>query len=297
MLIGLAVVFGSILMGFTMAGGKVAALMQFAEFITIGGAALGSVIVGFSPKAVMGIIKSVIGLIKGNPYKKSTFLDLLVAMHDLFQQGRREGIISLEHHVEDPQNSSILEGYPSFKNNHHAIDLLCDTMKLVIMGSVSAYDLSDMMDIDLEARHEDAIRYSNILTTVADALPGFGIVAAVLGIVVTMQAIGGPAAQVGEKVGAALVGTFLGVLLAYGIAAPISKALEGIALCEGQYLSCIKNAVVSFARGDNPLVSVEFARRSIEPELRPGFGELEDACKRRNKTDSGSTGQSEAQAA
>lgn len=270
-----------------MHGGKIVVLMQYSEFIIIGGAALGSIIIGYSPKAVMAIIRSVTGTLKGNPFTKSTFLELLQAMFDLFQQSRREGLVSLERHVENPETSSILINYPSLTKNHHAVELLCDTLKLVIMGGISVYDLSDMMDIDLEAQHEDAMRVSGIMSTVGDAMPGFGIVAAVLGVVITMQAIGGPAEQVGEKVAAALVGTFLGVLLAYGIFAPLAKSLENVAKCEAQYLACIKNGIVAFARGDNPLVCVEFARRSIEPELRPGFAQLENVCRRRGKADTG----------
>ena len=271
-----------------MHGGKIVVLMQYSEFIIIGGAGLASVIIGYSPKAVMAILKSLSNAMKGNPFGKSSFLELMQAMYDLFQQSRREGLVSLEKHVESPETSSIFVNYPSLTKNHHAMELLCDTMKLVIMGGISVYDLSDMMEMDLEAQHEDAMRIPGILSTVGDAMPGFGIVAAVLGVVITMQAIGGPAQQVGEKVAAALVGTFLGVLLAYGVFAPLSKALENIAKSEGQYLACVKNGVVAFARGDNPLVCVEFARRSIEPEMRPGFAELENACRRRgSKADAG----------
>jgi chemotaxis protein MotA len=296
LLIGLVIVFGSIVFGYTMHGGKMAALMQTSEFIIIGGAALGSIVIGYSPKAVIGIIKSIVTLLKGNPYKKSSFLQLLQAMYDFFQQGRRGGLMSLERHVEEPQNSDILKNYPSIQSNHHAVELLCDTLKLVIMGGISVYDLSDMMDIDLEAQHEEAMHIPNILTTVGDAMPGFGIVAAVLGVVITMQAIGGPAEQVGEKVAAALVGTFLGVLLAYGIIAPLARSLEAVTKCEAQYMACIKNAVISFARGDNPLVCVEFARRAIEPELRPSFRELEDSCRKRGKSESAGGAESAAAA-
>jgi chemotaxis protein MotA len=278
-LLGIGILLGSVVMGYTMHGGKISVLMQLSEFIILGGAAVGSVIVAYSPKALGAIAKSAAGLMKGNPYKKPVFLELLQAMYEIFQVGRREGMIGLERHVEDPTGSDILSRYQSFLGMHHAIDLFADTMKLIIMGGVKLYDLSDMMDIDLATQHEEAMKISGIFTTLADAMPGFGIVAAVLGVVITMQSIGGPAALVGEKVAAALVGTFLGILLAYGVFAPIAKSLEIVVTCEGQYMSCIKNAVIAFARGDNPLVCVEFARRSIEPELRPSFKELEDACR------------------
>jgi len=291
-LIGLVIVFASILIGYTSHGGKVAVLIQISEFIVIGGSALGSVVIAYSPKAAVDILKSLVSLLKGNPFKKGVFLELLQAMYDTFSVGRKEGLMALEKHVEDPHESEVLKQYPFFYNNHHALDFFADTLKLVVMGGVSTYDLSDMMEIDIEAHHHGSMKMPNILSTVGDAMPGFGIVAAVLGVVITMQAIGGPPEMVGEKVGAALVGTFLGVLLAYGIFAPLSKAVESIAIDEQQYLNCIKNAVVAFARGDAPLICVEFARRNIEPELRPSFRETEDTCRRRGKSDS-----SEAQAA
>jgi len=288
-LIGLAVVIVSILTGYTMHGGKVAALMQYTEFIIIGGSALGSVIIGYSHKAAIQVAKACVGLLKGNPFKKGTFLDLLQAMYELFMLARKEGLMALERHVESPLESDVFTKYPSFCAHHHAVDFLADTLKLVVMGSTNVYDLADMMDIDIEAQNEELMKIPGILNTVGDSMPGFGIVAAVLGVVITMQAIGGPPEKVGEKVAAALVGTFLGVLLAYGIVNPLSKATEAIAKTEAQYLGCIKNAVVAFARGDAPLICVEFARRNIEPELRPSFAEMEDTCKRRAKGDSQSS--------
>lgn len=285
-LVGFGVLFGCIIFGYTMHGGKVAVLIQISEFIIIGGAALGSIIIGYGPKATIGVLMSGLTLLKGSPYKKSTYLELLQAMYDLFYLARKDGVLALEKHVENPHESEVLKKYPSFLSNHHAVNLFADTMKLVIMGGISVYDLSDMMDMDMEATHEEEMKISNVLTTIADAMPGFGIVAAVLGVVITMQAIGGPPEKVGEKVGAALVGTFLGVLLAYGVFSPLAKATETIVAGGSQYMSCIKNAVVAFARGDSPLICVEYARRNIEPELRPGFSELESTCKQRNASGS-----------
>ena len=282
-LIGLAVVIGSILCGYTFAGGKVGALIQPSEFIVIGGSALGSVIVGYSHKAAIEVAKTCLSLLKGNPFKRETFLELLQAMYDLFLVARKDGLMALEQHIEVPEESEVLKQYPMFLGNHHAVEFLCDSLKLVAMGGTTVYDLSDMMEIDMEAQHEQAMKIPQILTTVGDSMPGFGIVAAVLGVVICMQAIGGPPEVIGEKVGAALVGTFLGVLLAYGMINPLAKAVETIVRTEAQYMACIKNAVVAFARGDVPLVCVEFARRNIEPERRPGFAEMEDTVKRRNK--------------
>lgn len=284
-LVGIGIVIVSILTGYTMHGGKIGALMQYTEFIIIGGAAFGSVVIGYSFKGAIGVVTACLGLLKGNPYNKARFLELLQAMYEIFLIGRKGGLISLEKHVENARESEIFQKFPFFVNSHHALDLFADTMKLVVMGGVGVYDLAEMMEMDLEAQHEDANKVTNILSTVADSMPGFGIVAAVLGVVITMQAIGGPPEQVGEKVAAALVGTFLGVLLAYGVFSPLAKATEAIAKSEAQYMSCIKNAVVAFARGDAPLICVEFARRNIEPEARPSFTEVEDTCRNRAKSE------------
>lgn len=285
-LVGFVIVFVSILLGYTLHGGKVAALMQYTEFIIIGGAAFGSVVISSSFKGAVELIKAVLGLIKGNPYTRATFLELLTAMYDVFSLARTEGILALERHAENPHESELFEKYPALLSNHHATDLFADTLKIVIMGGVNIYDLSEMIDIDLETRRHEAMTVPTALTNLADSMPGFGIVAAVLGVVITMQAIGGPPEEVGQKVAGALVGTFLGVLLAYGIFAPLARATEHIASCEMQFLACIKNAIIAFARGDAPLICVEFARRNIEPELRPSFAEMEDACRKRKKADS-----------
>lgn len=286
-LIGLVVLFASILIGYTMHGGKVAALIQVNEFIVIGGAAFASIIIGYSFKAVKSIIQACLGLLKGNPYTEEAFLELLQAMYELFLVGRKGGLIALEKHIENPSESDVFQRFPLFLANHHAIDLFADTLKLVVMGGISVYDLSDLMDIDLEAQHKEASKVSGILSSVGDSMPGFGIVAAVLGVVITMQAIGGKPEVIGEKVAAALVGTFLGVLLAYGVFNPLSKATEIISKSESEYMACIKNATVAFARGDAPLICVEFARRNIEPELRPSFAEMEDTCRGRKPASGG----------
>ncbi len=288
--IGVIIVFASIVMGFTMHGGKLAVLMQVSEFVIIGGAGLGSVIVGYGPKGAVSVLKAGISLLKGNPYKKQTFLDLLHAMYDVFSTARKEGILELEKHAEEPHQSEIFQKYPTLLNNHHALQMLADTLKLVAMGGVTIYALQDLLDIDLESHHEEAAHTPGILSTLADAMPGFGIVAAVLGVVITMGAVGGPPAIIGEKVAAALVGTFLGILLAYGVFAPLARATEAIAKSEAQYLACIRNAVIAFARGDVPLVCVEFGRRNIEPDLRPTFSELEHTCKGLTVVDGGGSG-------
>ena len=220
-----------------------------------------------------------LALLKGNPYSKACYLELLRLLYDLFMLALREGVVALDEHVERPHDSQFFANYPFFHRHPHALSFLADTMKVMISGGVASHDLAEMMEIDLEKTHEEAGKPAQIIAKVADAMPGFGIVAAVLGLVITMGAIGGPPEQVGEKVGAALVGTFLGVLLAYGVFAPIAAALESHNAAEANYLGCIKCALLSFARGDAPLTAAEFARRHIEPDARPSFTEMEEALK------------------
>lgn len=275
-LIGLAVVFGSILVGYLMHHGNIAVLIQVSEFIIIGGAALGSMLIGNPPSVVVGVFKECLQLVKGNPYKKSTFSQLLLMLFELFQLAKQEGMLALEPHVERPRESSIFVKYPFFMAHHHAVAFLTDTLKVLLTGAVDQNDLAEILDLDLERHHEEAMTASRVLSRTGDALPGFGIVAAVLGVVITMGSIGGAASEIGQKVAAALVGTFLGILLAYGVFQPLAQASENIARCEGAYLGCIKTAILAFFRGDPPITAVEFARRNIEPGLRPSFSEIEE---------------------
>ena len=278
-LIGLAVVFGSILVGYTMHGGKVALLIQISEFIIIGGAAFGGVIVGNGISGVQTLIKAVLGLLKPPPVSKEAYMELLQMLFGMFTLARKEGLLALERHVENPESSELFAQYPGITANHHAMEFLCDTVKVILTGAVGHYELNDLMEIDLETHKEEAMKPAHMLSKTGDAMPGFGIVAAVLGVVITMQAINGPPEQIGQKVAAALVGTFLGVLLAYGVFQPLAAALEHNAHAEAQYFQCIRQALIAFARGDAPLTCIEFARRSIEPHVRPGFQEMEEAVK------------------
>lgn len=275
-IIGFVVLFASILVGYTMAGGQVAVLIQISEFIVIGGASLGATLIGNPLSVVMGTFKATLGTFKPSPYTKPAYEELLTLFFNFFQLARREGLVALERHVEDPENSEFFKEYPLFVSNHHALSFLADTMKVVLTGAVETYDLAEVLEVDLEAHHEAAMVIPGVLQTTGDAMPGFGIVAAVLGVVITMGSIGGSPAEIGHHVAAALVGTFLGILLAYGIFAPLSQAVGNQVKAEHQYLLCIKAAILSFARGDSPLTCAEFARRAIDPALRPSFAELEE---------------------
>ncbi len=280
--IGFVILFGSVIFGFTMHGGQLAVLAQVSELIIIGGAAFGSLVIGNKPTEVTHIIKETLGLLKPNPYGRSAYSELLQVLYDVFYAARRDGLVGIESHIEEPENSSLFGKYPSFQQKESAVSFLSDTMKVLLTGAVQDHHLAEILDLDLE-RHEEASMVPSVaLARISDAMPGFGIVAAVLGVIITMGRIGGPAAEIGESIAAALVGTFLGVLLAYGVFAPLSQALELRAKAGDAYMGCIRTAILSFARGDPPITSVEFARRNIEPDDRPSFAELEGLTRRKS---------------
>lgn len=280
-IIGMVVVFASVIVGYTAHHGKLEVLWQPTEFIIIGGAGLGSFLVANPPAVLKRAIVSVIGLLKPNPFTKKAFGELLQLLFEIFQTARKEGLVALEAHIEDPAKSAIFAKYPGFNHHHTARAFLCDTLKVLLTGAVEDHLLSEILEVDLERQHEEEHQVANAIAKVGDAMPGFGIVAAVLGVVITMGAIGGAASEIGEKVGAALVGTFLGVLLAYGVFGPMASALEARQRAEGVYMQVIRTALLSFARGDAPMTCVEFARRSIEPADRPSFAELEQLTRRK----------------
>lgn len=278
-IIGIVIVMLCVVAGYAMHGGNFAILIQINEFIILGGAGLGSFLAANGMKNLQATIKATTGLLKPDPYTKQAYIELLKMMYQLFNVARKEGLLGLEKHIEDPAQSEIIKNFPSFLANHHATAFFCDTMKVILTGSVGPHDLAEMMELDLEISHKEAATPAEAVQTVGDAMPGFGIVAAVLGVIITMGKIGGEAAEIGHSVAAALVGTFLGILLAYGIFAPVARAMMLRLESEGQYLNCIRFALFSFARGESPITCVEFARRNIEPSVRPGFVEMEKAVK------------------
>lgn len=281
LIIGLVIVFGSILGGYIMHGGNIAVLIQVSEFIIIGGAGIGAVVVANPPTVAKRMVTETIGLLKPNPYSEKAYAELLQVLYDVFQTARKEGLVGLEAHIEEPEKSEIFRKYPVFSHHKDAVAMLTDTLKVLLTGAVEDHHLAEILDLDLERQHEEAMAVPGSITRIGDAMPGFGIVAAVLGVIITMGSIGGAAAEIGEKVAAALVGTFLGILLAYGVFGPIAQALEVRVRAHSAYMNCIRTALLSFARGDSPMTSVEFARRNIEPADRPSFAELEELTRRK----------------
>lgn len=278
-LIGLLVVVGAVVGGFTMAGGHLAALFHVSEIVVIGGIAMGTVLVSTPTTVLKLLVTRIGGVMKASPFNKQLYLDGLRLLYELFQIARKDGLVAIESHIEAPEKSSLFKRYPSVLAQHHAVEYLCDSLRLVLVGSVPPFDLETLMDNEIDVHHEESAGPVGALQKVGDALPGIGIVAAVLGIVVTMGAISGPVEEIGEHVAAALTGTFLGVLLAYGFASPLATALEHMNAAEARFFHFFKASVVAFAKGYAPLVAVEFARRAIYADRRPTFIEMENACK------------------
>jgi len=278
-IIGAVVVIASVLIGYVMHEGSLLALLQWNEFIIIGGAAIGSLLVATPLKTLKQLVGSLSKLVKGDAYTKKEYLSLLKTMYELFNVATRDGLISIEAHVENPEKSAIFSKNPFLLKNHHALQYLCDTMKLLLGGGVAPHDLEAMLEADIETHHAEQAPTYGALQKMSEALPGLGIVAAVLGIVVTMQAINGPPEEIGMKVAAALVGTFTGVLMCYGFVGPMASHLELIQASEARYFECIKSGVVAYAKGNAAITVVEFARRSIYSDVRPTFKELEEAAR------------------
>ena len=264
-------------------GGNVLALNQPNEILIIGGAALGSLVIATPLPVIKSLIKQLTGVLKGPAFSKKDYLDLLVMMYEIFNVARRDGLVGLENHIEHPDESNIFQRYPKFLKNKHAVEFFSDTMRVIISGSVQPHDLEELMESDLEITHEDEIRPAGALGTIADSLPGLGIVAAVLGIVVTMASLDGGPEIIGHNVAAALVGTFMGVLACYGFVGPLSNSLKSRVDETAQYLRVMKHALLSFHKGVAGVIAVEFARRTLYADVRPGFLELEKACNESKK--------------
>lgn len=274
-LIGIVVVLGSVIFGFLLEKGNLSVLFQPAEFVIILGAAFGAFMIGSSPKMLKQVIQNLMGLFKPKAHDKASFVELLSLLHDIFSKIRKEGLISIETDIESPEKSGIFGKYPSVLKNHHAISFICDNLKVIIATNVSPHDLESVMESEVETHHHEAMIPSHLIAKVADALPGLGIVAAVLGVVLAMGKIDQPPSVIGHSIGAALVGTFIGVLLCYGIVGPIASNIENQAKEESKYLQVIQVSVVSFVRGSAPQMAVEFGRRCIPMGERPTFEELE----------------------
>ena len=278
-IIGIVVVIGAILGGYLMEKGPLMVLMQPAELVIIGGSAIGTMLIANPLPIVMKIVKGTLGVLGGSKYTQAFYLETLKMLSDMFTFARKNGLPKLEGDVDDPHKSEVFKKYPKFLANHHAVHFVCDTLRMFISSGADPFDLDQMMELDMEIHHHEEAQPTTALATVAESLPGLGIVAAVLGIVITMQAIGGPPEQIGHKVAASLVGTFLGILLCYGFLGPIASNLTKISEAEGQYYQVLRVGVLAFIKGASPMTAVEYARRSIPSSVRPTFKEMEKTCR------------------
>ena len=282
--LGAFIVFASVIGGFMMSGGNPLALVHPSEFVIIVGAGVGAVVLMSPRQVLVDLFKMLIATFKGTPHSRGAYDDLFKALYELFMLGRRGGMVALEEHVMSPETSSIFAKYPSFQENKTAMEFLCNGLRPIIDGKIKPDHLKLLLEIELQAMEEEHGRPVNVLTRVADAMPGFGIVAAVLGIVLTMASITGPINQIGEKVGAALVGTFLGIFISYGFMNPLAVNIEFMNLSNLTYIRCIASSVIGFAGGMSPIMAVEVARRGLPGEVKPTADGLESMLKSLNQT-------------
>jgi len=275
-IIGAIVVLAGVIGGYLMEKGNLSVLFQPAELVIIYGAAIGGFLIANPPKLISMTISQIIKLLSHKTYSKEDYQELLLLLNGLFYKIRQQGLISVESDVDDVKNSPLFNNYPKVLKNHHAITFICDTLRTIMTTTLEAHELDTLMESELEAHHEEMMAPSKSVNTVADSLPGLGIVAAVLGVVLTMGKMGEPPEVLGHSIGAALVGTFLGVLSCYGFVGPISKNMEHLAEEQLRYLTVVKVGLLSFIGGAAPKVAIEFSRRVIPDSARPSFAEVEE---------------------
>jgi len=278
-IVGILLVFGAVIGGFLMEHGNIRVLLQPAELLIIGGAASGTILIANPLHILKKIMGGLVATLKGSRFTKERYLESLKMMYEFLNKARKEGLVGIEGDVEEPSKSAIFSKYSKFLNDHHIRDFVCDTMRTAITGGVEPFDFDQMMEIDMEVHHQQTSKPISALSTTADSLPGLGIVAAVLGVVITMGALGGPPEEIGQKVAAALVGTFLGILLCYGLVGPLAANMAAAAEDEHAHLLVLRILMASFSKGMAPIIAVEMARRAIPGHVRPGFLEVEKACR------------------
>jgi chemotaxis protein MotA len=278
-IIGYVVVFGAVLGGFVIEGGPVPILIQPVELLIIIGAASGALVIGTPLKVIKAMIRGIKNAIMGNGYTKADYMELFAMLFEMFSVMRKSGEMALEKDVDDPANSEIFKKYPKFMTNHAAKNMLLDSLRLVISGSANAEELDHLMDEEIATHEEEGRQPSSVLTKTADALPGLGIVAAVLGVIIAMGAMDQGPEVLGHKIAVALVGTFVGILVCYGMLQPLCQKMELLLVEEGKYLECIKSGILAYLHGAAPIIAVEYARRVVFSTERPSAQELEDACR------------------
>jgi chemotaxis protein MotA len=278
-IVGYVVILGSVFGGFAMAGGHLASLWQPVEVIMIGGGALGAMLVSSGPKVLKSTLKALHSIFKGSKYNKALYLELLALLFEILAKIRKEGLMSVESDVEDPHASPIFSKYPAISHDHHMVEFITDYLRLMVGGNLNAMEIENLMDNEIETHHQEGNIPVSAMAKLGDGLPAFGIVAAVMGVVHTMESVGIPPAELGMLIAAALVGTFLGILLAYGFVTPLSTLLENKLQESSKVFECTKVTLLASLNGYAPQVAVEFGRKVLFSTERPGFTELEEHIK------------------
>ena len=275
-IIGAVIVIGCVLGAFSVHG-DLRVLFQPVEFVIILGAAVGAFIIGNTKSNIKQVFKGLKRALKGPTFKKADYVELLSVLYQLFKLAKTKGMLALEQHVEKPDESTLFAQFPKFQKDHHAVEFLCDYLRMMTLGTENPNEVETLMDAELETHHNELHGASHAMQTMADGMPALGIVAAVLGVIVTMGSITEPPKVLGELIGAALVGTFFGVLVSYGFIAPLANAIKGVDEADAKYYQCMKAGLLAHMQGYPPAVSVEFARKVLLSTERPNFYEVEQA--------------------
>lgn len=278
-IVGYIVVLASVFGGFALAGGHLAALFQPIELLMIGGAALGAAMVGNNGKTIKATIKALPGILKGSKYSKALYMELMTMLFDVLSKIRKEGLMSIEGDIENPEESPLFSKYEKVVRDHHLMEFICDYLRLMVSGNMDAFQIENLMDNEIDTHHAEAHAPVHFVAKLGDGLPAFGIVAAVMGVVHTMESVGIPPSELGELIAHALVGTFLGILLAYGFVGPLAGLLEQQLDESSKTFQCVKVTLLASLNGLAPALAIEFGRKVLYSTERPSFSELEEHIK------------------
>jgi len=280
-LIGYLIVIGSVLGGYLLAGGHMGALFQPLELLIIGGAAIGAFVVSNSGKMLKAVVQALPSLLKGSKYTKARYMALMALLYDILSKARKEGLMSIENDVDNPGESPLFQRHPTVANDHHLVEFVTDYLRMMASGNLNALEIENLMDNEIETHHHEAMAPSHAIQKMADGLPAFGIVAAVMGVVHTMGSVGKPPSELGQMIAHALVGTFLGILLAYGFVSPLATLMEQKVDESTKELQCVKVTLLASMQGYAPSIAVEFGRKVLYSTERPSFSELEAHVKQK----------------
>ena len=282
-IIGTLILVGSVFGGFAMAGGHLGALFQPLELLMIGGAAIGVFVAGNPLKDLKATFAALPGTLKGSKYNKAVYMELMALLYEILSKTRKEGLMSIERDVEAPNDSALFGKYPKVQKDHHLVEFITDYLRIMVSGNLNAFEIENLMDNEIDVHHQDGHLAIHALHKIADGLPAFGIIAAVMGVVHTMASVGLPPSELGNLIASALVGTFLGILLAYGVVSPLASLLERKLAESTKVYQCVKVTIIASLNGYAPMLAVEFGRKVVSARERPSFAELEQHCRQLRK--------------